>query len=335
MEMKRCRLCAVRSVPKQVLCFVVFLGIFATDPNIAQTSPLSGNVAGEIFGEDVLSENVSVVRNRAAALSGNQAFDLLASWVLPDSASPSFRLSGEFTQTDPAPVSDDMAEAGDFESRLVSPVFDLLKVASRTGRLKELRDRIEAIPQPPDDLQNRSRAALLMLLGLEMNDSQAAEKQIDVLFDLVKKSRPTSMHEQWPETLVACRCVKDFPDFEAVDDLLDSLVTQRVFKGVPSGAGAWFVHVPSLAAEFRYRQALKISLKSSSGRLADKPLPGWMPIARERGRTRGRGFPRTSCGGTGENAGTLAVTMKMSFSSRARCAATSRSRPTCCRDMPF
>lgn len=293
MEMKRCRLYAVRLVPKPFLCLIGFLSIFATDPKNAQASPLSENVAGEIFGEAVLSENVTLVRDRAAALSDNQAFDLLASWVLPDSASWSFRLSGEFTQTDPAPISDDMAEAGDFESQLVSPVFDLLRIASRAGRLKELRDRIDAVPQPTNELQNRSRAALLTLLGLEMHDSQVAEQQFDVLFDLVKKSQPTSMHDQWPETLVAYRCVKSFPDFEAVGDLLDSLVTQRVFKSIPSGAGAWFVHIPSLAGEFRYRQALKISLNSSTGLLADKPLPGWIPIARERGRTRGRGFPRT------------------------------------------
>ena len=288
METKRCRPCAVRLVPKPFLCLIGFLVIFGTAPKNGLASPLSENVAGEIFGEDVLSENVSRIRNQAAALSDDQAFDLLVSWVLPDSAGSSFRLSGEFTQTDPAPILDEIAGTRDFTSELVSPVFDLLKIASRAGRLKELRDRIAAVPQPTNELQNRSRAALLMLLGLEMDDSQATDEQFGVLFDLVKKSQPTSMHDQWPETLVAYRCVKGFPDFEAVGDLLDTLVTQRVIKSVPTGAGAWFVHVSSLAGEFRYRQALKISLKSSTGGLADKPLRGWIPIARERGRTRGR-----------------------------------------------
>lgn len=90
MEMKRCRLCAVRLVPKQFLFLLVFFGIFATDPKNALTSSLSENVVGEIFGEEFLSENVSRICNRAAALSDDQAFDMLASWVLPDSASSTF-----------------------------------------------------------------------------------------------------------------------------------------------------------------------------------------------------------------------------------------------------
>ncbi|MGZ0174289.1 MAG: hypothetical protein ACKVHE_32700 [Planctomycetales bacterium] len=173
-------------------------------------------------------------------------------------------------------------------------MFDLLEIASRTGRLNELRDRVEAIPQPTDDLQIRSQAALLILLDLEMHESTSAEKYFDLLFESVKKSKPASMHDQWPETLVAYRCVKNFPDFVAVGDLLDLLVTQRVHKSIPTAAGAWFVQVPSLVGEFRYRQALKISQQSPYGSLTDKPLPDWMPIARERGGTRGRGFPSST-----------------------------------------
>jgi hypothetical protein len=257
-------------------------------------APLSGRVAAEIFGEPTLSENVHAVRSRAARLPEKQAFHLLASWVLPDASHPGFRLTGEFTQTQPAPVIIQKTAVQAIDGQLVSPVFDLLELASRRGRLREFRDRVAAIPPSTDDLQNRSRAALLILLNLEMHESAVAEKHFDVLFESVKNFKPASMHDQWPETLVAYRCVKNFPDFVAVGDLLDLLVTQRVHKSIPTGAGAWFVHVPSLVGEFRYRQALKISLQSPEGSLADKPLPGWIPIARERGRTRGRGFPNST-----------------------------------------
>lgn len=294
MEMNRRRHSAVRSVSKQLIFLIVASGILATEARDALTAPLSGNVASEIFGEETLSTNVSRLRDRASILPDRQAFDFLASWVLPGDSHSGFRLSGEFAQSKLASEVSGEVNAGRLGSELVSPVFDLLENASRLGRLEELRDQVAAIQISSNDLHDRSRAALLVLISLELNDSRAAEKHFDQLFNLVKKSWPASMFEQWPETLVSYRCVKRFPDFVAVGDLLTWLVKQRVHKSIPGDAGAWFVHVPTLDGEFRYRQALNISLKSPSGPLTDEPLSGWLPIAKERGRTHGRGFPRTS-----------------------------------------
>lgn len=270
------------------ICATVIVDIAEAD------APLARSVAAEIFGEDSLSENVSEIRRRVAILADDEAFEFLCDWVLPGPSHPGLRLSGQFTSSRPA--SHDDEESGDDVSfgRLVSPVFDLLELATRTGQLPELLRRVEVIPDSTDELQLRSKAALLILLNLQMGQGDSVEENFDLLYDAVQASEPVAMFEQWPETLVAYRCVKKFPEFTSVGDLLEFLVRRRVHKSVPSGAYAWYVHVAALAGEFRHAEMLRSGGRSSELDHSDRSMKDWVHVSRVRARTHSRGYPEPS-----------------------------------------
>ncbi|MBI1313204.1 DUF1583 domain-containing protein [bacterium] len=253
-------------------------------------APLDAEVAGGIFGAHVLAENVSAVRRQAATLDAEQRFELLAEWVLPDVRHSGFRLSGEFSQTRPAPVSDFATEHDGLGGALVSPMFDLLDLAAATGRIAELRDRVAAVEESPDSFQQRAREALLLLLSLELGDAAAAGSAFDALFAAVSKSEPQSLADQWPETLVAARCLKRFPDFAPLSDLLGYLMTQRVQKRVPAREDDWFVYLSSLAREYDAYAALRTGGPSGHQRRAVEPLRNWIPVSRELASSCGRGL---------------------------------------------
>ena len=265
---------------------------------VGVAAPWSGDVAVEIFGEEFLSENVLNVRRKAASLPDVEAFELLSDWVLPGTLHLSFRTGGEFVPVDVA--GNGLSEADGSGWTLVSPIVDLLDVAARTGRLKELRDRVALIPTAQDDLQSRSKTALLMMLSLGLNDLPAAEQYFDVLYEAVRNSDPVEMYGQWPETLVADCCVRKFPDFADVGDLLDLLMKQRVLKNRPEGADVWFSYWASLTRRHQYRQALPRKAASLDSIQTAQPVTDLISVTRERGRSRGRGIPMSTWDWNGE-----------------------------------
>jgi hypothetical protein len=61
------------------------------------------HVLSRAAGEEFLAENVREVRRWAAEMPHADRYELLASWTLPGADHPGFRISGEFTPTDPSP----------------------------------------------------------------------------------------------------------------------------------------------------------------------------------------------------------------------------------------
>ena len=256
--------------------------------------PLDAEVAEEVFGTQVLADNVAAIRRQAALLDANKRFDFLSEWVLPSHRHSGFRLSGEFSQTWTAPIAGVVPPDSHTGGELVSPMFDLLDVAIAKGRIAELRDRVAAVETSSDGFQQRSKAALALLLSLEAGDAESAGSAFDALFAVVSQDVPRSMADQWPETLVAARCLKRFPEFGPLSDLLAHLMTQRVLKQVPPREHDWFVFLSSLAREYDAYSALRASEQSGSRKREVTPLRNWIPVSREMAASCGRGLPVAS-----------------------------------------
>ena len=252
------------------------------------------HVAVRIFGERILADNVAEIRRQAAGLPDAERFEFLAEWVLPGSSHPSFRLTGEFSQTRPAAVTGHLQPQDRSGGEIVSPVFDLLDLAAQTGRIEELKKRVAAIDVPQTGLQKSSRAALLIMLNLELLDVRTAEATLGTLYDAIAIDTPADMYDQWPETLVAWRCVKRYPDFEPVNDLLSILMTGRANRAIPAGAVEWFTHMSSLAREYQYRHDNQRRGESASNAAVDRQVRNWIPFSRERAYSNGKGFPWSS-----------------------------------------
>ena len=96
-----------------------------TTPNVDQT------IMNAVFGEDDLAKNVFAVLRHTASMSDEERFRYLSKWVLPSRGRRSFRLTGAFTTTNPAP-NDAAARTDDVGGQLVSAAYDLIDVAVRT-----------------------------------------------------------------------------------------------------------------------------------------------------------------------------------------------------------
>ena len=245
-----------------------------------------------IFDDEVLAENVQWFRSRAVDMSAVERFDHLTRWVLPTPDRPLFRLSGEFTQTDPAPIAGNQtptnqAETQNHGGQIVSPVFELMDVAKELGKLQALRDRVERQPLSADELQQRSQTALLVLINLELGDRDAAEKALNKLLTLVLNSTPTTIHEVWPETLVVYRGVQHHAGFNKIAELLAEIHARRRRATIP-GSELWHNHVLALTNQQKYlgNSTTHQSLKNSV------TMNNWIPAFRGTAASRGGGFPQ-------------------------------------------
>lgn len=259
-----------------------------------------GRVLNQLFGPEFIAENVRAIRRRALRLPVDERFDYLADWVLPGPNHSDFRVSAEFTPTDPSPLAVEL-EPDRFgpEGRggeLVSPVFDLLDAAIATGRLDELRARIADTPEPEDEYQRRSRAALESLAALEAGDTDAALAPTDRLHALALHATPEREADMWPETLALHRGLQSRPPLPAVREMLGSLYSQRTDRGLPPGCENWHARLVWLMESWRLRERLQ-------NQQWEEPLAldEWIPVRRTSARPRGLGYPQSHWGRVGPN----------------------------------
>ena len=122
-------------------------------------------VIAALFGEDeaVLADNLTRVIERTVKLSADERFEQLTQWVLPSPGRSSFRMNAKFLQTDAIPGSLHHVADATCEG-ILSPCFALVRTAEKSGRLDELRQRIEAIPDPTMPHQLRAKLAMLLIV---------------------------------------------------------------------------------------------------------------------------------------------------------------------------
>jgi hypothetical protein len=134
--------------------------VMAAMPQGDGTKPLAGvrSAMGAIFAEDHVAQEALQIHDRALQLDDAACFALLSKWVLPSHSHNSLRMQCEFTPTCPAPMlerSDGAAgESSGPDQRqftggdLVSPVMDLVKVATRLNRLDEIQTVVDQWNMP-------------------------------------------------------------------------------------------------------------------------------------------------------------------------------------------
>ena len=247
-------------------------------PAIRRTSPVA-----MLFDDRILADNVVAVRQRISKLPKAERFDALLRWVWPSNTHSTIRTAGQFTQTDPAPVALGPLVGADIRGGvLVSPVFDLLEVASTTGRLEELLTLVETLPEPSIEEQRRARAALLVLIHLERGRQEAAATEASRLLDLAQRSPSRTLAEIWPQTLVVHRGAGHV----AVDDLLTWLFINRGQADESPSLWAWQNHLASLAGRRSAGDALR-----RDPQIEPPGVTQWMGVSRLRATTRGPGLP--------------------------------------------
>ncbi|HEY2253711.1 MAG TPA: DUF1583 domain-containing protein, partial [Planctomycetaceae bacterium] len=270
---------------------------FFENPTITVGEPLpvaDRHALNRIFRDDFLSDDVLAVRRRALAMPLRERFEFLSRWVLPGPDHAGFRLTGDFTQTRPPPVSLEPGTAEpELGGRIVSPVYDWLDSARELGRLQECRQRVEAATVDVNDLDpevratglsDRAQAALLMLLSIEQGDAAAIAADFERLYALLKVQVPIGIEDQWPETLVADRGLSKQANLPGVQECIGYLYAQRALQWRPKDIGVWHTHIAALRGRL-------LRLNSTASDSGDTEFKEWIPVVAARSATCGEGFP--------------------------------------------
>ncbi len=274
------------------LFFLAFVSEFSVSAVNAEDAVGTATALREIFGESVPASNVRAIRLRAAAMPVALRFEFLMSVIFPVSNDGVISLRGEFASTDIALVDSASPQTEVTEhSRIVSPVYDLLFAAKETGRLQEVRDRIDSLPQTADEHKNKAIASLRLLVSLEQGDQQSAERAADDLYRASTKSTLAANSTMWPEMLALYRTVNHHHADRLVADLLTSISVHAAQAGGAPGRDLWQAHLIALEHQTSARAAGINSQSRKDGVSDGRPEAVWQPAGRRVAKTRGTGFP--------------------------------------------
>ena len=265
---------------------------FLDNPATTVGEPMSiadRHAMNRLFEESVLARNVFAVRRHALTRPVAERFEFLSRWVMPSFDHPGFRVTGDFTQTQPSPAALEPgvkeAESG---GQIISPVFEWLEAARELGRLADCRKNVEQVAASDQEFQQRARAALLMLLSLEQGDAAAVTADFEKLMALLKSQNPLGIEDQWPETLVAVRGARNFPNNPAVAELIKFLYLQRAFVSRPDASNLWHTHITAL---YGCLEMLK-PIGEEGDHKQRNELQDWIRVTAATASSRGQGLPK-------------------------------------------
>lgn len=291
-----------------LLCMLIYTVILSVRISISSESVRDRQALGTIFADQQVDDSAWSVHRRALQMPETERFEFLANWVLPGPDHATFRLALDFSPTNPAPPvrdPDDALQAAaamrDGRSRvptggnLVSPALDLIQSATRLGRLKELRSRVDA-SAANDELQERCRLAMLGLVDLALKDFDRAHVSFDELFARVTSKTYDSFPGRWPETLAIHECIQHARTRGGASELLYQMLQSQVRSGVARGPDAWDHWVTVAAGRLT---SISAGADAGPNPAASVSIPAagidafrnWSPVSRTTAWSRGQGLP--------------------------------------------
>ena len=224
----------------------------------------------QLFDEKYEVSKVDHVINATRQLPPEDRYQTLKNWVLPNLDHAVVRMYADHTPSDPMPgISSVIAPVnlrgqkpangtGDLKltqrlrtgGDLVAPALDLIDVARELGKLPELTEAVQQIPDT-NPLNRRSRLAMLALIAIASNDVVLAGTTLSEMTPPRDKgfSDDWPEHERWPELIVATEA-SQIPELRLpVMKLMDLVVDSVNRKGI---GPAWETTVRSVRHRAAY-----------------------------------------------------------------------------------
>lgn len=255
-------------------------------------------VLSTIFGDDILEQNVHVVRATAAKMPLQRRFEFLSNWVLPGPGHSKFRLAMDFTPTspvgDPTPSSNlptsvtgpSLSKRVVIGGELVAPAMDLVAVAADLRILPMLRRRIEEV-RPQNRSVSRNRQTMLVLCDIAAGNVEAVENGFANLYTGLVTMDRTQLHPRCPETLAVYAGVQKSETREIAQELLSYLLDSYIRVDRQGSQNAWDRQMSALGGQVR-------SVRDTTDeRVENRPTEtqNWASVSRMTAQSRGTGFP--------------------------------------------
>jgi len=251
----------------------------------------------EHLPDNLVSNNGPAFRRRVMALDEAERFEALMNWVLPEE---SIRLGTWFSPTDPSPLALQVSPeyfsnpaGGEFQSLAA----DLLDLATKSDRLKELSDRLQQKRNDHASPVPRNLLVLEAIVAWKQGNAERAAELIDAFFQQTVDSTPETPQEMGSELLLIHYWLND-PELvptaanaeqrpqNHLRDLLMLLFEQRTNRRQPAG------HDEVLAQIYTWRHQYERRVLPTSSQDLPVSQEHWIPVVRSRSGTRGAGAPR-------------------------------------------
>lgn len=226
-----------------------------------------------LFDSEVVSDNVYRVLSKASLLAPSDRYDFLSQVNLSHSADSPFRIQAKF-----------VAETGQF----VTPAFDWIEAAQESGRLDELRRRIEGIAVR-NEVQQRFQLSLLAMIALTADQEDVAATVSDQLFQRFVTLRFPNFRDRLPETLLLVYATERAVLAEECLSFLTTIVDTQVRGNKNHGPEAWDTLMVNLLGKVRYNQ---LPVQQRLQQWGQPPeLKSWHWVTRRRSWSSGSGIP--------------------------------------------
>ena len=243
----------------------------------------------EIFADQHCPESALSICRRAEQMAETEQYDYLFRQVFPMTDPeavqvPTVRIVIDFTPTNPAPpVASGNLSSGTRIStggQLVSPALALVEAAEASGKLDELLNHLETVPEN-NFLSQKNRAALIVMVYSRQGDQQKAIEELERFCKLSLQPQSDDNISRASEMVVSEACQKLPGAAELLLSTIENIVTRhkQANSYVP-----WYRQV-------RSRQSLYsgVARKAASEKIPSASLWASAPAVSQF--TRGTGIP--------------------------------------------
>lgn len=260
----------------------------------------SGVSVRHLFDDEVVADNTSHVCRLAVQMPPRERFAYLRRHVIPDDLR--IRLGIAFSESNPVEprlsnlsADRDTIDYGQRHQQnrirtgglLISPALELVRAAAESSQLHPLRDLVQSLTSS-DEVQLRSRLALLALIDLTDGHPESAVDYVDEFYKRFLKQRMASLQGRIPETILLDFCVSRglLPEESLL--FLTSIVDTQIRAGRNHGPDAWNVYMVNLWGRARLLKQ-GISIKDQPWSSAPH-LKQWQWVSRNHSWSSGLGL---------------------------------------------
>lgn len=255
------------------------------------------DVLATVFGDGYLSGNSAAVRRRTELLDPKSRYQALLEFVFTAGDQRRVRTRVEFTAVN-APTAEAASDTGKRIERvrvqtggqIASPLLELIAVAQQSGRLDELRSRVQACTdiRPTDRI---ARLSALTVIDSSAGDTAAAGRHLAEIYAMVGEIRELREESEGALLLAIFAGARHSETRPVTNDLAYDLHQTHLDLIRPSEWRPFHRHVAVLIRQLAEAISQDSNAETGAGALPVSEFSQWHPGSLFTAESRGTGCP--------------------------------------------